>query len=53
MNDWEDFSRRFHAGHHDFRATLPKTFPSLSPAELKVCALIRDGLSSVDHGTVS
>jgi ATP/maltotriose-dependent transcriptional regulator MalT len=49
---WEDFSRRFHAQHHDFHATLLKRFPSLSPAELKVCALIRAGLSSKEISTL-
>jgi tetratricopeptide (TPR) repeat protein len=39
--DWEDFKLTFENVHPDFFNKLHSQFPDLSPAELKLCALIR------------
>lgn len=44
--NWEKFSRQFHKVHHEFYSNLIRRYPALTPAEVKVCSLIRIGLSS-------
>jgi len=39
--DWEDFKLTFENVHPNFFSFLLQQFPELSPAELKLCALIR------------
>lgn len=39
--DWEDFKLTFENVHQNFFTNLLKSYPDLSPAELKLCALIR------------
>lgn len=39
--DWEDFKLTFENVHQNFFTNLLKLYPELSPAELKLCALIR------------
>ncbi len=39
--DWEDFKLTFENVHQNFFSNLLKLYPDLSPAELKLCALIR------------
>lgn len=43
---WDLFEKQFKLVHFDFIERLSKTYPSLSPGELKVCALMRINLSS-------
>jgi len=43
---WEQFERQFKLVHFDFIERLSRSYPSLSPGELKVCALMRINLSS-------
>jgi tetratricopeptide (TPR) repeat protein len=43
--DWEDFKLTFENVHANFFSLLLQQFPDLSPAELKLCALIRLNLS--------
>jgi DNA-binding CsgD family transcriptional regulator len=43
--DWEDFKLIFENVHANFFSLLLQQFPDLSPAELKLCALIRLNLS--------
>lgn len=45
-DNWDTFARQFHKVHHGFYAALLKRFPDLTPAEAKICSLIRTGLSS-------
>lgn len=44
--NWETFAKQFHRIHRDFYTTLIRRYPVLTPAEVKVCSLIRIGLSS-------
>lgn len=44
--NWEKLSRQFHKVHHEFYTSLIRRYPELTPAEVKVCSLIRIGLSS-------
>lgn len=44
--DWQEFEGQFRAVHHDFIDRLSRRFPTLTPTELKVCTLIKTGLSS-------
>ncbi|GCC53068.1 hypothetical protein SanaruYs_33090 [Chryseotalea sanaruensis] len=39
--DWEDFKLTFENVHQNFFGNLLKDYPDLSPAELKLCALLR------------
>ncbi len=43
--DWEDFKLTFENVHPNFFSLLLQQFPDLSPAELKLCALIRLNLN--------
>lgn len=49
---WETFARQFHKVHHNFYANLIKRYPQLTPAEIKVCSLIRIGLSSKEIAAI-
>ena len=44
--DWQAFEEQFRKVHHGFIQKLSQTYPTLTSTELKVCALIRTGLSS-------
>lgn len=44
--NWEIFARQFHKVHHSFYPKLVGQYPDLTPTEIKVCSLIRIGLSS-------
>lgn len=44
--NWEDYDNHFHSAHPDFIKNLLDKFPALSPAETKICALLRVGLTS-------
>lgn len=46
--EWEDFRSMFEQVHHSFFETLSQRFPDLSPAETRLCALIRLGMESKD-----
>lgn len=46
QDDWQIFEEQFEKVHHDFIRKLSQRFPDLTSTELKVCALIRTGLSS-------
>jgi tetratricopeptide (TPR) repeat protein/DNA-binding CsgD family transcriptional regulator len=43
---WERFEKRFHQIHPEFTGMLARRFPALSPAELRLCALLRLDLST-------
>lgn len=44
--NWEEFDRHFHDAHPDFTKNLLDRFPDLTPMELKVCSLLKVGLTS-------
>jgi DNA-binding CsgD family transcriptional regulator len=46
QEEWSAFEEQFQLIHADFIHRLSDKFPTLSPTELKVCALLRIGLSS-------
>ncbi|MFQ3598263.1 MAG: tetratricopeptide repeat protein [Chloroherpetonaceae bacterium] len=43
---WEVFEREFRDAHPEFLTYLSRRFPSLSPTELKVCAMLKLGHST-------
>ncbi len=45
---WNDFEIRFENAFDSFYTVLLEKFPSLTPNERKLCALLRSGLSSKD-----
>ena len=45
-NDWQVFEQQFEQIHQHFMQRLSQSYPSLTVAELRVCAFIRLGLSS-------
>jgi len=45
---WNDFEARFENAFDSFYRVLLEKFPSLTPNERKLCALLRSGLSSKD-----
>jgi len=45
---WNDFETRFENAFDSFYTALLEKFPSLTPNERKLCALLRSGLSSKD-----
>lgn len=45
-SDWESFRFSFEHQHPDFLLSLASTCPSLTPLELKICAMVRASLST-------
>ncbi len=45
-DDWQRFEETYRLVHHDFITRLSTRFPTLSPTELKVCALLHIDLSN-------
>lgn len=43
---WLKFEAQFKVRHPDFLHTLAKQFPRLSPAELHICAMLREAFVS-------
>lgn len=50
--DWENFQRTFEQVHQDFFQTLKTHHPNLTPAETRLCALLRLNLDSHDISTI-
>ncbi len=50
---WERFQKRFEEVHPDFYKKLVLKIPSLTPAERKLCTLIRLGLTSKEIASLS
>lgn len=50
--NWEDFKLAFEEVHTDFFDKIRKISPSLSPAEIKLCALLRLNFSSKEIGNL-
>jgi tetratricopeptide (TPR) repeat protein/DNA-binding CsgD family transcriptional regulator len=45
-NDWEQFVQQFEQVHRDFYPSLLHLCPTLTPAELKICSLMKLNLSN-------
>ncbi len=52
VNVWEEFIERFHDINPNFVNQVSKTYPDLTPSELKICSLTRTGLSSKDISSI-
>ncbi len=50
--EWQDFRQAFEQVHLSFFDQLQNDFPDLSPADLRLCALIRLNMDSKDIATV-
>ncbi|MBS1914207.1 MAG: LuxR family transcriptional regulator [Bacteroidetes bacterium] len=48
--DWDALENQFNQIHSDFIRSLSTQYPSLTPAELKVCSLIKLNLSTKEIG---
>src|SRR5690606_10098533 len=44
--DWDALEHQFNQIHQDFIRNLSLRYPSLSPAELRVCSLVKMNLST-------
>jgi DNA-binding CsgD family transcriptional regulator/tetratricopeptide (TPR) repeat protein len=51
--NWEEFETRFEKVHDSFYTKLRSVCPSLSPTEIKICALLRLNLSTKDIATLT
>ncbi|MEX0721989.1 MAG: triple tyrosine motif-containing protein [Balneolaceae bacterium] len=45
-NEWEIFEQLYNEAHGDFFKRLKKTYPQLTPSDLRLCAYLRMNLSS-------
>lgn len=50
--DWEKFKHIFEQVHPQFFRKLRETYPDLTPAEIRLCALLRLNLDSKDMATI-
>ncbi|EAY26546.1 tetratricopeptide repeat protein [Microscilla marina] len=50
--DWKDFKKVFEEVHQDFFVKLQRQHPGLTPAETRLCALLKLNLSSKDISTI-
>lgn len=50
--NWKAFAQQFNLLHRDFSARLMEVCPELTSVELKVCSLVRTGLSSAEIAEV-
>lgn len=46
--EWKTFEAQFSEGYQTFTHTLSEKFPSLTPTELKICALLKINLTNKD-----
>lgn len=51
-NDWELFEAQFRSTHQDFIGHLLERAPTLSPTELKVCAMMKIALSTKEIANI-
>jgi tetratricopeptide (TPR) repeat protein len=50
--NWNDFNTIFSQVHKDFFSDLRRSFPDISPAELRLCSLLKLNLSSQEIATI-
>jgi len=51
-SDWDLFEDRFRSIHPEFMEGLARKHPTLSPTEMKVCALLKIGLSTKEIANI-
>ncbi|MEO9510654.1 MAG: tetratricopeptide repeat protein [Flavobacteriaceae bacterium] len=51
-NNWENFARYFEEVHKDFNTNATKTYPEITPSELRLMALIKMNLSSKEIANI-
>jgi tetratricopeptide (TPR) repeat protein len=51
-DDWQEFEMVFQQVHADFFEKLRVDFPNLTPADVRLCAMLRLNLSSKDIATI-
>ncbi len=51
-NNWKNFSRYFEEVHKDFNSNATKEYPSITPNELRLMALIKMNLSSKEMANI-
>jgi len=51
-DDWKVFESNFEQAHEEFLQRIKKTYPALTPGDLKLCAYIRMNLSSKKISTL-
>ena len=52
VDAWQKFEIIFNSAHEDFRKKLLKKFPSITNAEIKLCILLKLGMSTKDISSV-
>jgi tetratricopeptide (TPR) repeat protein len=52
-HDWEEFRLYFEEVHQSFEKNLVAAFPGLSPNDIKICALIKLGLSTKEIASIT
>ena len=52
QESWELFEQQFRLVHADFTERLAAACPDLSPTELKVCALVKIGLTTKEAARI-
>jgi tetratricopeptide (TPR) repeat protein/DNA-binding CsgD family transcriptional regulator len=45
-NEWERFEQEFQLMHHNFLNVISQRYPTLTPGELKICAMLKINLSN-------
>lgn len=51
-NNWENFSRYFEQVHRNFNADIKRKYPSITPNELRLMALLKMNLSSKEIANI-
>jgi tetratricopeptide (TPR) repeat protein len=51
-NSMHAFEQQFQHVHHGFVAALSSRYPTLTPSELKICSLLKIGLSNKEMGSL-
>ncbi len=52
VDSWQKFNLSFQATYKDFYKNLTEVFPELTPAELKLCALLKLGLNTKEISSI-
>lgn len=52
-DSWKEFELRFHQVHSEFYKNLRKQYPTLSPADEKLCAFLRLNMSSKEIAAIT
>jgi tetratricopeptide (TPR) repeat protein/DNA-binding CsgD family transcriptional regulator len=50
--EWDQFEQQFRSIHYDFTDRLTRDYPTLSPTEVKVCALLKINLATKEIANI-